>query len=253
MATAAIDASKMRSIAEGGAQRVDAFRSQIESESLDTVTEAARLLASEPGMEAQLQSLHGAVEQMLQMDAELGAHSSALRHLAANYTPPYVADPSQPSTDFTAHLASLRREHLTTTGFDPNTDERMRRYEREVRAVEDPGGAGELEDPDAEFVMGDSDQPCINTKCPLSTKHYLELSEPVEDDHGYVYEKEVVVRWIQQQTRQLRTAPHAPTVGTNYILTVAQLKPARKVLRAQKRAKAKPTQATETDCTVEVE
>ena len=70
------------------------------------------------------------------------------------------------------------------------------------------------------------------------------------DKKGYVYEKAMIVEYIKSSSAykgyvNLKAA--CPMAGANHIITVAELKPATKVINAKRRGQLKRRVATEDD------
>ena len=74
-----------------------------------------------------------------------------------------------------------------------------------------------------------------NARCPISGKSLKDIEDPVEDDKGYVYERQPMELYIKQHTRRTReTAVDCLQSGTTHKVSLASLKPATKLLRARK-------------------
>eukprot|EP00873_Tetraselmis_striata_P017555 jgi/Tetstr1/437819/TSEL_026459.t1 len=251
MATS-MDTNTLRHIADNGASRVEQLRTMQMSDFDTNFIESAKYLAASPGQKDNVAAVRAAVEEMLRIDAELGAQASALRQLASAYVAPAVnSGEVVVATNFEAELARMREEMLAASGFDPSTSEHMVRFDRELRAVVDPNG-GE-EDPDADLVMADdSNEVSVNQACPLTLRPVLELLEPVEDQSGYVYEKQPIMAYIASKGRGGQPVP-SPIAGASYFITAAQLKPARRVIRKQKVLKSRPQVKRAESDAVEIE
>lgn len=86
------------------------------------------------------------------------------------------------------------------------------------------------EDDDLEIGEGAT---FMNMKCLVTQKDIFELSEPVEDKSGFIYEKSAVVAMFRRSRDRFITHPARPDLR----LTEAELKPSRRVRReAQKRS-----------------
>lgn len=72
-----------------------------------------------------------------------------------------------------------------------------------------------------------------NEKCPISGKSIMDLEEPVSDSMNVVYEKQAIMNYFKTSKRD-RVA--CPLAATAHFITKAELKPARAVIQAQKRA-----------------
>lgn len=72
-----------------------------------------------------------------------------------------------------------------------------------------------------------------NSRCPLSFKGLLDISEPVQDTKGFVYEREAILKYISSKPGGV---VDAPVSGSSHKVRAADLKPAKAVLKAQKKA-----------------
>jgi hypothetical protein len=78
-----------------------------------------------------------------------------------------------------------------------------------------------------------------NRRCNLTTKDIFELDDPVEDRHGFIWEREALVAFIRKAGGQTKN-PARPDV----MITETELKPCRRVKRAAaKRRKEQESQA----------
>jgi len=79
----------------------------------------------------------------------------------------------------------------------------------------------------------------VNSKCPLTMKDVFDLEDPTADIKGYVYERAAIVEYVRRQAGHgAYAAAQCPAAGTNHAVRVAELRPAREVIRAKKRAEA---------------
>lgn len=79
----------------------------------------------------------------------------------------------------------------------------------------------------------------VNSKCPLTMKDVLDLEDPAADVKGYVYERSAIVEYVRRHAGNgVNAAAQCPAAGTNHTVRVAELRPAREVIRAKKRAEA---------------
>ena len=79
----------------------------------------------------------------------------------------------------------------------------------------------------------------VNSKCPLTMKDVFDLEDPTADVKGYVYERAAIVEYVRRQAGHgAYAAAQCPAAGTNHAVRVAELRPAREVIRAKKRAEA---------------
>lgn len=133
-------------------------------------------------------------------------------------------------TDFRKVLEDKAKAKASQMPDDPNGV--MREFEQKVEEGKRkaPGAGG---DEDEDIVMTGA-QATTNSRCPITSKPIADIEEPVQDQKGYVYER----RAIEQYIRSKRGAPvPCPQSGTSHALTLADLKPAKAVVRMRKRAK----------------
>lgn len=103
-------------------------------------------------------------------------------------------------------------------------------------------GAGE----DAEDIVDDDEMQVAggefkNIKCVLSQKGIFELADPVEDANKWIWERAVIEEYIQQRGGRCQN----PAAAAGVIITLAELKPARKVMREKFKASQRQTATRE--------
>ena len=70
-------------------------------------------------------------------------------------------------------------------------------------------------------------------------KDVFDLEDPTADVKGYVYERAAIVEYVRRQAGHgAHAAAQCPAAGTNHAVRVAELRPARELIRAKKRAEA---------------
>ncbi len=74
-----------------------------------------------------------------------------------------------------------------------------------------------------------------NAKCPLSLRDLVDLKEPVEDSHGFVYEREDLMRYMSQTRPDGRGRYPCPEAASGTTFTKEEIKPAEAVLRLRQR------------------
>ena len=85
-----------------------------------------------------------------------------------------------------------------------------------------------------------------SVRCVLTQKHIFSLENPVEDSHQFIWERAAIEEYIRAK-RGFAQNPAKPQVP----ITLAELKPARRVLRAAE--KERRNQATQPRATQEVQ
>jgi len=172
-----------------------------------------------------------AMLRLIETQRALMAHSRALDEMQMQYQHPGNAE----ETNFAALMEAATDRHLSE-GFDA---EQSSQYQDFLDKVRECGNSQEAaEDEDEDLVMERGNDLAPNRTCPLCQKELLFLDEPVEDSKGFVYEKKDIVDFISRPTFN----GLAPISGADHSLSLANLKPARKVLKAQRKAKNQPTQ-----------
>jgi hypothetical protein len=104
-------------------------------------------------------------------------------------------------------------------------------------AFEEAAAGNQAADPqheqlDDDIAIEGSAQLAPNDRCPLSGKALMELIHPVADSKGFVYEEEV----IQAHLRETKGRRRCPVAGTSHDVILAELRPAGKVIAAQRKA-----------------
>lgn len=87
---------------------------------------------------------------------------------------------------------------------------------------------------DDEIVIEGSSTASVarNDRCPVTKIRVMDLVDPVEDSKGYVYEKQAIMHLLQRSRNQSIECPEA---GTQHLVRIQDLHPARKVLAARER------------------
>ncbi|KAK9829294.1 hypothetical protein WJX72_004993 [[Myrmecia] bisecta] len=135
-------------------------------------------------------------------------------------------------------------EKVEDAGFRPEDTVEFKNFESAVRAVHGQEEAGAEEDEDVVIAPTEFDV-ARNRSCPITGKPVMELTEPVEDQLGFVYERKEIEEYI----RRKRGSCACPMAATSHTITLADLKKANKVLREQRRQQH-ATQPTQEDDTI---
>lgn len=167
------------------------------------------------------QELRNKLKAMLEKQADLKAHVKALGELEQSYK--CTLD----SFDFAGFLkdktAQLRHGVTVEQGMLDDFDKAV--WEVKNKDVPIPGGD--------EDVILTSQALQTNSRCPMSAKPVDQLEEPVMDQKGYVYEKKLIEQFIRAKGGRVP----CPQAGAGHVITLNDLKPARHIERARKRAK----------------
>mmetsp|Transcript_138 Transcript_138/g.301 ORF Transcript_138/g.301 Transcript_138/m.301 type:complete len:250 (-) Transcript_138:266-1015(-) len=186
-------------------------------------------LFSDDNQSAKVASLREGYAELLKMDQEVQAYTAALdQEVCQNYAPNGVA-----ATKFDHVLDKATKEILKQRKFDVERCEEMRQFDQDTGAKGAAGG-----DSDDDVVMEQS--ALVNDRCPITRKSVMELVEPVEDKKGYIYEKEHILQMLRQARGQPIKCPEA---GTSHMVTLAELRPSRRVQREKRRQVFQGTQA----------
>uniref|UniRef100_A0A061R632 SP-RING-type domain-containing protein n=1 Tax=Tetraselmis sp. GSL018 TaxID=582737 RepID=A0A061R632_9CHLO len=237
----ASDEHVLGTVIEAATHTSQAFCRSLTAAIQGPLTDAAKYL-EEAGLSEEGDKVFEGVKEILRVDAKIKAHEKASETLLTMY------EFDQTHTDFKKYLKEWTRDILESEGgIDPEADERYKAFCEEVR----PGAGGGAGD-DQELVIQRGQQPAINAFCPLSRIEVLKLREPVEDDKGYVYEKEAVVDYITRESHHRRQVP-CPQAGTTHYISLESLVPARRVLKAQRRRARFPERPPPPAAAVDIE
>jgi hypothetical protein len=178
------------------------------------------------GADQKLQQLQAAVQGVLTARHSAQLHSAALQELKGTY------QASGEVTEFGAQLSQRAEALGQQQPYNVQQDPVYRDYLLMATGEEaEAGAADERLDDDIEIEGGPQLAP--NAKCPITAKPILELAEPVQDAMGVVYEKDAVVQYFR--TLPPRAGGKAIIMaGSTHQVTLAELQPAHKVVRAKK-------------------
>ena len=99
-----------------------------------------------------------------------------------------------------------------------------------------PGASADGEDQDV--MLTSQARFTVNARCPITSKLIEDIEQPVQDQKGYVYDKQS----IEQYIRKKNGSCPCPQSGTSHVITLNDLRPARNVERMRKRQKLMMTQ-----------
>lgn len=196
----------------------------------DSIAEMAEALLGIEG-EEQTEAAMLAINELLDTEAEVKAYGAALAAIQNSYVP--GARTTNFKKDLDQHAARL----LPSLRLQPE----MKQYYQDVSQrleIEDESAQQQDGDDDEVQMGGSNTGAAPNATCPLSLKPILELEDPVEDQKGYVYERENIEGYI----RESRGSVSCPAAATSHFVTMATLKKANKVIRLQKKAQRLGTQ-----------
>lgn len=191
-------------------------------------------------------SCRTALAQIIMLEAQIKAQAEAFIEASQGYTAAIDS-----STDF---LARLEEYGAQIPVCNPEEEERFKEMQEKVWRVSHPNepmpnAAAADEDEDIVVAASGSDL-ARNTKCPITAKEVLDISDPVVDNVGFVYEREAIEDYLRRQPGQGNRPLNAPIAGTSHKITIPGLKKASKVIREQRRRLRRPQQETETQADV---
>ena len=76
-----------------------------------------------------------------------------------------------------------------------------------------------------------------NSRCPLSLRNLVDLKDPVEDSHGFIYEREDLMRYMQQARSDRHGRYPCPEAAAGTFFTKDEVKSSEAVLRLQRQRK----------------
>ena len=164
---------------------------------------------------------------------ELWATSAAISHMTQNYYPDAVRNKL-----FAEELEKGRAQQLKKAPPAASIPE-YKLLQQALWKLEHPGesampGAGD-EDDDIMDVGGATQVHGVkNRKCPLTQQLVEDLSEPVMDRMGFVYEKQRILDYLRGSR-----SGKCPQFGANHTVSREELKDARSQVRLFKRAQGR--------------
>lgn len=178
------------------------------------------------------------LKDLLEVGREGKAHDTSLRHVANQIE---SSEPTLETQDYRELLQTKRDYILDNQQYDWETSKEVARFDE--AAKKGTGGS----DSDEEVMMqAKADDIAPNRNCPCSLKPVLELTDPVEDDHGIVYDRAAVESHIRQMMRTTRqNEVSCPQAGSTHKVSLGCLRTATKVSRAQKRHKRREAERAE--------
>ena len=171
-------------------------------------------------------------EEMLEMMREMlvlanttANHSKALVHLKETY----IA--SGTPTSFEETVLTEAQQISIKFPYDPADS---REYKNVLAFVQEDGG-DRMQHIDDEIAIegGDGSNAFKNEHCPVTNLPVLELENPVEDEAGFIYERDAVCQILDKERNQR----YKFFIGSSHVTIKENLKPARLVIAAQKAAK----------------
>ncbi|KAL4860267.1 E3 SUMO-protein ligase MMS21 [Chlorella vulgaris] len=197
--------------------------------SVEGMGDVAALFSAGGGDPDKVGQLQGAVAQLLQARHRSQLHAAALQELAGAYQ----AGPEP--TDFKTLLAQRTQQLEEQQPYSAQHDPLMQDFLAAAGggAADQPGAGDEQIDEDI-AIEGGARQLAPNATCPITTRPLLLLDDPVEDSFGVVYERIAV----EQFFRTLPPQRHGRAIimaGSSHEVTLAEMKPAEKVIREKRR------------------
>ncbi|BDA46158.1 probable E3 SUMO-protein ligase MMS21 [Coccomyxa sp. Obi] len=192
-------------------------------------------------------SCRTALAQIIMLEARIKAQAEAFKRASQGYTAAIDS-----STDFLARLEECSAQ--IPVNCNPEEEERFKEMQEKIWRVNHPNEPmpnAAAADEDEDVVVADSGNDLArNTKCPITAKEVLDLTEPVVDEVGFVYEREAIEDYLRRQPGQGNRPVNAPIAGTSHKITIAGLKKASKVIREQRRRQRRPQPEAETQADV---
>ena len=184
--------------------------------SMNSVIDAA-LACEKYGDSERVEKLRAAFKELTEVETDARAHVKALAEISkGNHAVPQRQESGAMSVvGFTAAIEQLAQQAKQNPRQQENARNRIAKFEQEIWAVNHAGEAMPGQE-DEDLVM-EPTQGTINKKCPLCAVPLPELREPVQDEKGYVYEKEFILQYIAAKGRGGRVA--CPCPGTTHYVT----------------------------------
>lgn len=197
------------------------FLQHVKTVSQITTDVASTLFAL--GQVEKVPSLRSLYKDQLSLENEVNMHIQSLQSLKRTYTP------SSTATDFGPAIEEKAMKLMKQSKFDPEKSAQLKDFDKQT------GGVQEQEEEDEE-VVDTSASDLKNEKCPLTMKSVFDLTEPVEDLKGFIYEKQAVLNYIRDKSRSGQTVA-CPISGARHTITQQGLRPATRIERLKRNAK----------------
>jgi hypothetical protein len=214
--------------------------SQDAADAVDRLGELAGYLQA-AGEADLLRELRAETAAMLEARAGAARHQAALEALAG--PDGYVATGA--ATDFGKELKRRAAAAARAAPYDAAADGLLEAFDEAAAAAGPP--EDERVDDDIE-IEGGAGGGARNARCPITSRPITELEDPVADALGFVYERAAVEDYI---ARRLAAPPRAPgrargpagtvpcpVANTMHAVSAAELKSARALVAAARRAAA---------------
>lgn len=212
---------------------------------VDGMAEVAMRL-SEAGLHGEVDGVRELVKKVLIQANRLELFIEALNDMKRQYVGRYES--SEFHSLITEKVADMEQRRKP---FDPTHHTNYLDFEQVISAEGNGQPLDEVLD-DGIVIEGSAGAIAKNDRCPVTGKEILELEDPVEDNSGFVYEKSAVEDLLKKNNGSYRIV-----AGSNHITKLEDLKPARLVIIAKRRAKLRrngtQTQTQDEDCVIEIE
>mmetsp|Transcript_16824 Transcript_16824/g.50249 ORF Transcript_16824/g.50249 Transcript_16824/m.50249 type:complete len:256 (-) Transcript_16824:432-1199(-) len=201
------------------------------------VTALAEMLSKlGPDHQDQVAALRDAVKRALTVQQECEAHKNALSTVGRQIS---AGPAGLERTQFDQVLEETRQEEIGASSYNPEQDPLIADFDQEVALARGADGPGSGSDDDVVLQVGAHDV-AANQTCPLTMTPVLDLEDPVEDQRRIVYDRQSVERYIREKMRIYGPDVECPLAGSNHTISLAGLRKATAVLRAQKRRQRQP-------------
>ncbi|GMH42727.1 hypothetical protein BSKO_10646 [Bryopsis sp. KO-2023] len=182
------------------------------------------------------------VKELVTLRENVKHHKEALISLVDTYECP---EEDGDLTDFDQVIKTKASEFASASNFRSEDAEEVRSLQAELGNI----GAGGNEQAqemgeDEDLVIDDTSGLAPNDTCPLTLKPILEIDDPVEDAKGIVYERRMIEESLHKEPSNAHVCPMA---GTNHIVRLRDLVPARRVMRERKRRFAQASGAADSE------
>jgi hypothetical protein len=204
---------------------------------LEKIKDAVEVLGKAAGIailygdDEESTSVRETAERMVEEYRELKFVMDAVVYLASKGNPSSYAVAKEPTNFQTLiedTVVKLKGEERRS--FDVDAHPLMKAFVSIQNSVSRAEDSIEKIDEDIE-LQGGGTSSWKNSKCPLSMKDIMELKEPVEDSHGFVYEKEALSTYMGQMKPNRQGKFKCPVAATELWITREEMKPAHRLLK----------------------
>lgn len=197
------------------------FLQHVKTVSLITTDVASTLFAL--GQVDKVPSFRDLYKDHLTLENEVNMHMQSLQGLKRSY------HPSATATDFSSAIEENTMRMMKQSKFDPEKSAQLKDFDKQTGGAQEPEG-------DDDDVVDTSANDLMNDKCPITMKSVFELTEPVEDQKGFIYDKQAVLNYIREKGRNGNPVV-CPISGARHTITQQSLRPSTRIERLKRNAK----------------